>query len=72
MNVDPDERRYAVALKQVPQSLGVGLYAVRAADDEDRVIENGECSFHLRGKIYVSGGIEKKYAKRRQLKNSLL
>ena len=38
----------------------MALHAVAAADDEHRVIEDGERAFHLGRKVDMAGGIEQR------------
>ena len=48
----------AVPFQQAPQRFGVGLHAVRPADNEHRVVQHCQRPLHLRSKVSVSGGIQ--------------
>ena len=48
----------AVPFQQAPQRFGVGLHAVRPADNEHRVVQHRQRPLHLRAKVSVPGGIQ--------------
>ena len=48
----------AVPFQQAPQRFGVGLHAVRPADDKHRVVQHRQRPLHLRAKVSVPGGIQ--------------
>ena len=52
------EHRHTVAPQQLPERLRVRLHAVRAADDEHRIIEHLQRALHLGGKVHVSRRVE--------------
>ena len=55
---DEDKRRDVIPLKQVPEGLRVRLHAVRAADDENGAVEDGQRPLGFGGEVDVSGGVE--------------
>ena len=58
--VDEEEGGHAVAPEQLPECARVPLYAVRAADDEHRVVEHLQRALHLGGEIDVAGGVKQR------------
>ena len=58
--VDKEEHRQAVALQQPPEGAGVGLHAVRAADDQDGAVQHLEGALHLRGEVHVARGVQQR------------
>ena len=70
--INKEEHRNPVTLQQPPQRQNVSLYAVRAADDQDSIIENLQSSLHLRGKIHMSGCVQQRHLFVLQRKTRLL
>ncbi len=58
--------------KQPPERFRVRLHAVRAADDEHRVVEHLKRALHFCGEIYMSRRVEQRYLRMRQRKLRLL
>ena len=56
--VDEKEHRHVVAFQQFPQRLRVRLHPVRAADDQDGVVQHLHGALGLCGKVHVSRRIQ--------------
>ena len=56
--VDEEKTRDMVFLQQPPQRDGMALYAVGAADDEDRFVQHLQGAFRFCRKVDVTGGVE--------------
>ena len=58
--VDKQENGDLIRLQKAPERARVALYAVRSADDEDRVVQYRERALHLRGKVRMTRGVKKR------------
>ena len=58
--IDEDENRNFVFFQQPPQSAGMPLRAVRAADDQNRRVQHLKRALHLTGKIHMPRGIQQR------------
>ncbi|MNW51157.1 hypothetical protein D3C74_286370 [compost metagenome] len=58
--VDKEKRRNPVGSKQLPYRLRMSFDTFHRADDDDRVIEHLQRSFHLCGEIDVTGRVQQK------------
>ena len=58
--VDEHKRRHAVALQQPPQRLGVGLHAVGARNDKDRIVKHLQRALGFGGKIDMPGRVQQR------------
>ena len=47
-----------VALQQLPQGLGMALYPVGSADDQNGTVQHLEGALHLAGKIHMARGVQ--------------
>ena len=56
--VDENKGRNAVKFEQLPKRSRMILYAVRCADNEDRIVQKRKRSFRFRGKVYVTGCVQ--------------
>ena len=70
--VDEQEGRDIVPRKQPPERFRVRLHAVRAADDEHRVVEHLKRALHLGRKVHVTRRVEQRHPGVRQRKLRLL
>ena len=70
--VEKQQGRDVVAAQELPESLGVGLYAVGAADDQNRIVRHGHGPLGLGGEIYVARGVDQGDRETLRLKPRLL
>ena len=56
--VDKEQGGDMVALQQLPQGLGMALYAVGSADDQNGTVQHLEGALHLAGKIHMARGVQ--------------
>ena len=59
--IDEQKRGDPVLLQQLPQRLRVPLDAVRAADDQHRIVQHPQGALHLRGKIRMPRRIQQRH-----------
>ena len=57
--INKQEHRNLVSGQKPPQCLHMSLYAISAADDQDRVIQYLQGPFHLRRKVHMPRSIQK-------------
>lgn len=67
-----DENRHLIALQQPPERLRVALHAVRAADDQDGVVEHLQRALGLGGEVHVPRRVEQRQLRLRQGEQRLL
>ena len=58
--VDKDERGDVIAIQQLPDGPGMGLYAIQCADDHQCIIQHRQRPFHLCGKIHMARRIQQR------------
>ena len=66
------ENRYVIALKKRPQRLRMRLNAVRAADDQHRIVQHLKRSLRLRRKIRVPRRIKERERRAPRVEDGLL
>ncbi len=56
--VDEDEARDVVAVRLLPDRLGLGLHALDSGDDDDRSVEHAERPLDLGREVHVAGRVD--------------
>ena len=59
--IDKYKYRNPISLKQLPQGLRVALHSVHTVDDQNHIIKNLQCSFHLCSEIHMSRSVKQSY-----------
>ena len=70
--VHEQQHRHPVPGQQLPQSQGVALQALAAADHQNGAIQHLKGALGLGGKIHVAGGVQQRYRKAGHLQQGLL